>query len=73
MTNVNLLSPSWFKTLGTRLLAGRDFTEQDVDCVIAPVAIVNEAFARKFFDGSNPLGRQRRHSAPFAKNPAVDA
>jgi putative ABC transport system permease protein len=38
------------------LLAGRDFSEQDR--LGAPqVAIVNEAFARRFFNGENPLGR----------------
>jgi putative ABC transport system permease protein len=55
-TNINLLSSSWFTTMGTRLVAGRDFTDRDVTGS-APVAIVNEAFARKFFDGQNPLGR----------------
>jgi predicted permease len=56
MTNINLLSASWFKTMGTRLIAGRDFSDRDVSGS-ASVAIVNEAFARKFFDGQNPLGR----------------
>jgi predicted permease len=57
MTNINVLSPTWFQTLGTRLLAGRDFTERDV--AAAPrVAIVNEAFARKYFGGQNPIGRR---------------
>jgi predicted permease len=55
-TNINLLSSSWFTTMGTRLIAGRDFTDRDMTGS-APVAIVNEAFARKFFDGRNPLGR----------------
>jgi predicted permease len=55
-TNINLLSASWFTTMGTRLIAGRDFTDRDVTGS-ASVAIVNEAFARKFFDGQNPLGR----------------
>jgi putative ABC transport system permease protein len=56
MTNINLLSSSWFTTMGTRLIAGRDFTDRDVTGS-ASVAIVNEAFARKFFDSQNPLGR----------------
>lgn len=57
MTNINLLSSSWFTTMRTRLIAGRDFTDRDVTGS-ASVAIVNEAFARKFFDGQNPLGRR---------------
>ena len=57
MTNINLLSSSWFATMGTRVIAGRDFTDRDV-AGGAPVAIVNEAFARKYFDGQNPIGRR---------------
>ena len=57
MTNINVLTPTWFRTMGTRLLAGRDFTDRDVSG--APlVAIVNEAFARKYFAGENPIGRR---------------
>jgi putative ABC transport system permease protein len=57
MTNINLLSTSWFATMGTRVIAGRDFTDRDV-AGGAPVAIVNEAFARKYFDRQNPIGRR---------------
>jgi predicted permease len=56
MTNINLVSPTWFETMGTRMLAGRDFSARDVAGGTS-VAIVNEAFARKFFDGQNPIGR----------------
>ena len=53
---VNLVSPQFFQTLGTRLIAGRDFSAGDRRG--APdVAIVNEAFARKFFNRENPVGR----------------
>ena len=55
---VNFVSPGWFKTYGTRLIAGRDFTSADTRGAAA-VAIVNEAFARKFTGGANPLGRTR--------------
>ena len=52
----NLISPGWFNTFGTRLVAGRDFTESDRKG--SPrVAIVNEAFVRKMFGGRNPLGQ----------------
>ena len=37
MTNINLLSSSWFQTMGTRLIAGRDFTDRDATGS-APVA-----------------------------------
>ncbi len=51
----NRISPGFFRTLQTPLLAGRDIDEHDVPG--SPfVAIVNEAFARKFAKGSNPVG-----------------
>src|SRR5206468_980863 len=52
----NRASPRYFATMHTRLLRGRDFDAGD-----GPhgprVAIVNEAFARKYFHGSAPLGQ----------------
>ena len=57
--NVNLISPDFFKTLGTRLIAGRDFTPADRTGSPA-VAIVNESFARKYFGGQSPIGRSVR-------------
>ncbi len=50
------VDPSFFATYQLPLLAGRGFTAQDA--AKAPrVAIVNEAFARKYYDGQSPLGR----------------
>jgi putative ABC transport system permease protein len=57
MTNINVLLPEWFKTMGTRILAGRDFTDRDT-AGSPPVAIVNDAFVRKYFAGENPIGRR---------------
>jgi predicted permease len=52
----NGVSQAYFRSLGTPLLAGRDFADRDT--AAAPgVAIVNEAFARKYFSGQNPVGR----------------
>jgi predicted permease len=45
--------PGYFATLGTPILMGRDFAPDDAD----PVVIVNEAFARQFFRGQNPIGK----------------
>jgi predicted permease len=53
---VNPLSPGWFMTYGTALLAGRDFDDRDAPGA-RPVAIVNQAFARRFLNGANPIGR----------------
>ena len=51
----NAITPGWFATYGTRLVAGRDFTDQDARGG-APVTIVNAAFARKFFPDRRALG-----------------
>lgn len=53
---INHVSPGWFDTLGTRVLAGRDFSTADGPGKPA-VAIVNEEFGRRFLAGADPLGR----------------
>jgi putative ABC transport system permease protein len=53
-TYAYLVTPRWFSTFGIGLLAGRDFEE--TDHVGTPlVAIVNQAFAKKFLHGASPL------------------
>jgi predicted permease len=53
----NEIGPGYFATLGIPLVAGRDFTERDVDG--GPlVAVVNETFAKYYFEGQNPIGRR---------------
>jgi predicted permease len=55
LANVNLVGPGYFRTLGTPLLAGRDFDVRDA--LAAPrVAIVNQTFAREVMAEANPLG-----------------
>lgn len=51
------ISAGWFTMLGARLLAGRYFGESD-DVSKPQVAIINEAFARKYFPNENPIGQQ---------------
>ena len=60
LTYFNMVSPGWFETYGTRILAGRDFTTADSPDSL-PVAIVNEAFARRFGGGKTPIGVRVRH------------
>ena len=76
---MNAVSPGFFATLGTRIVAGRDFNEHDA-LDVAPVnqplpvsksgqraVIVNEAFVKRYFGGRNPLGaRVAMGSAPDA-------
>ena len=53
----SMIGPDYFRTLNSPLLAGRDFNQHDIDS--APnVVIVNEAFARQFNNGRNPVGRR---------------
>jgi putative ABC transport system permease protein len=56
MSSVNLVSPGWFRTLGTRIVAGREFRDAD-RAGTSPVVVVNQAFVRKFLNSSNPLGQ----------------
>jgi putative ABC transport system permease protein len=56
---LNRVSDHFFSTTEAPLLAGRDFDGRD-GLHASPVAIVNEAFAKKFFGGANPLGRTFR-------------
>ena len=55
----NEVSPGWFRTYGVPLVSGRDFSDQDQRRPQA-AAIVNEAFARQYFEGRNPIGQTIR-------------
>jgi predicted permease len=50
------VTAGFFETLGNRIVTGRSITEDD-SATTQNVAVVNEAFARKFFKGENPIGR----------------
>jgi len=56
-TSVTGIGPDYFKTFEIAMLAGREF--EAPDRADAPkVAIVNEAFARRFLNGANPIGQR---------------
>ncbi len=65
--NFNTVGPGYFRTMGTALVAGRDFDEHD-NLSSPRVAIVNEQFARQIFQGRNPIGRTFRR-IEFAGKP----
>ncbi|MCC6536501.1 MAG: ABC transporter permease [Bryobacterales bacterium] len=48
------ISPAWLAAMKIPLLAGRDFRNEDA---YPRVAIVNESFAKKYFDGQDPIGK----------------
>jgi predicted permease len=51
----NWVAPKYFETLGTPLLAGRDFSPDDQGH--APVAIVNQTMAHYYFGNASPIGK----------------
>ena len=53
-TYAHLVSSEWFNTFGIALVAGRNLDESD-RVGTPPVAVVNQAFARKFLNGASPL------------------
>ncbi len=62
----NEVAPGYFKTMGIRLLGGREFTRGDT--LGGPkVAIVNEAFAKKFNLGSDAVGKRMGDGGPTDK------
>jgi predicted permease len=55
-TDVVYVTPGYFSVLQMPVLAGRAFTDAD-SANTQHVAVVNQAFARKFYGGGNPVGR----------------
>jgi predicted permease len=52
-----IVSPDYFTTMHIPLLAGRMITDAD-DSTSQHVTVINQAMARKFFPGENPLGKR---------------
>jgi macrolide transport system ATP-binding/permease protein len=56
------VSPAYFQTMGIPLLAGRDFTVQDIhpdspSNLATTAAIINQTMAHRFFSNASPLGK----------------
>jgi predicted permease len=63
----DMVGPGYFSTLGAPLLRGREFGLGDSPS--APhVAVINEAFANRFFAGRNPIGRHITQDPRNQKN-----
>ena len=48
--------PGFFETLGAKIVRGRSLEEQDT-ATTHPIAVVSEAFVRRFFKHQNPMGQ----------------
>lgn len=59
------VTPGFFEALGDRIVMGRPITDEDNGT--RPVAVINEAFAKKFFGNENPIGQ---HFGPAPGNNA---
>ena len=71
LSNFDFVGSDFFRTMGTRLVAGRDFDARD-NLSSAPVAIVNEAFVRQFLKGRNPIGQAFQvEAAPGEPRPFI--
>ena len=53
----NQVGPGYFATIGIPLVSGREFTRSDNETA-APVAIVNETLAARYWPGKNPVGER---------------
>ena len=48
--------PGFFDTIGAKIMLGRPFNDLDTNTT-RRVAVINQAFAKKFFKGENPVGQ----------------
>jgi predicted permease len=58
------VTPEYVRTLRLRIIRGRDFTDQDTASG-RRVSIINESFARRYFDG-DPIGKRWGYNSQFA-------
>ena len=56
---IRSVTPGYFSTLGIRIQRGRSFNERDTTGA-PPVTLINEAMARRFFPGQDPVGKPLR-------------
>lgn len=61
------VGPAYFDTIGTAIVRGRPVLESDIDST-RHVAVVNEAFAQRFFPGEDPIGKHFGARPKFEKS-----
>ena len=63
--------PGYFETLSIPLVRGRLFTAHDNVANSLRVAIINQAFARQFFPGEDPIGQYITPTFPYTDEPVA--
>ena len=63
-----VISPDYFSTMGIPFVRGHQFTDRD-SADAQGVAIINDAAARKYWPGEDPLGKRVKRGRPESKNP----
>jgi putative ABC transport system permease protein len=61
--DIREITPGYFQTMGVPLRRGREVAPED-DVGAPGVAVVNEAFARRFFPGGDAIGRRIQIGSP---------
>jgi putative ABC transport system permease protein len=55
---LHFVTPGFFRTMGIRMIRGRDFTENEI--IDSPVCIVSENVTKRFWPGQDPIGKRIR-------------
>ncbi|MFL5292286.1 MAG: ABC transporter permease [Myxococcales bacterium] len=67
-SNFEAVSPDYFRTLGMKLLGGRDFDLRD-GATAEKVVIVGESVARRYWPGQDAVGKRLRFGKPGQDSP----
>jgi predicted permease len=70
LVDFTMVDPGFFAAAGIPILEGRNFDQQEREDG-APVAIINQALARRFWPGESPLGRTLHVETPGFSQPTV--
>jgi putative ABC transport system permease protein len=62
------ITPGYFRAMGLPLLRGRPFDDSDTEKG-QPTVVVNEALARRYFPGEDPLGKRLKFGKPNEDDP----
>lgn len=68
---IDAIAGEFFDAIGSPILAGRGFSSRD-GAESAPVAIINEEMARRFWPGESPLGRRFRTGDQGPEDPWIE-